>query len=118
MADKPLNTKYEFVFEDGTTVEMTLAFYWLYQLRSKKKGAYERYCATMNRMGEKNYVYDELDTITILYAAYLCANLNDIDNTMTEEEFMMKCGQDRDAVGTAFTALTSAKKAKASVTHS
>lgn len=116
--DKPMNTKYVFEFQDGSTCEMTLAFYALYMLRSKKKSAYERYIATMNRMGEKNYVYEELDTITVLYAAYLCANLADIDNAMTEEEFMEKCGYDRESVSAAFTALTTAKKAKASVNHS
>lgn len=111
MTDKPLNTKYIYEFEDGTTAEMTLAFYALYQLRGKNKGLYERYNAAMNRMGnQKNGGYDELDTITILYTAYLCANLNDIDSAMTEEEFLMKCGSDRISVARAVQHLTQPKK--------
>ena len=116
--DKPMNTKYVYEFQDGSTAEMTLAFYALYMLRGKNKEIYKRYNTTMNAMAEKNYVYDELDTILILYTAYLCANLNDFDNVMTEEEFMMKCGCDRESIGKAMTELTTAKKTKASVTHS
>lgn len=116
--DKPLNTKYVYEFQDGTSCEMTLAFYALYMLRSKNKDIYKRYNATMNAMAEKNYIYDELDVITILYTAYLCAKLNDFDNVMSEEEFLMKCGNDRDSIGKAMTELTTAKKTKASANHS
>jgi hypothetical protein len=111
MMDKPLNTKYVFEFQDGATAEMTLAFYALYMLRGKNKSLYERYNAAMNRMGDsKKGGYDELDTLTILYTAYLCAHIDRLDNVMTEEEFLMKCGNDRVAVGKALTDLTTAKK--------
>lgn len=107
---KMMNTKYIFEFEDGTTAEMSLAFYLLYLLRAKNKGLYERYNAAMNRMGQKNGGYDELDSLTILYTAYLCANMDDPDKAMSEEEFMMMCGSDRMAIGQAMQALTSPKK--------
>lgn len=109
--DKPLNTKYVYEFQDGTTAEMTLAFYALYMLRGKNRTLYERYNAAMNRMGDqKKGGYDELDTLTILYTAYLCANMDDLNNVISEEEFLMKCGNDRVAVGKAMQALTTAKK--------
>jgi hypothetical protein len=116
--NKPMNTKYVFEFEDGTTAEMTLAFYALYMLKSKNKSLYERYNQTMSRMGnQKPNEYDELDAITILYAAYVCANL-DAENIMSEEEFMYQCGSDRMAVANAVRALTQPKKTKASATRS
>ncbi len=109
--EKPLNTKYVYEFQDGTSAEMTLAFYALYLLRGKNRSVYERYNAAMNRMGDqKKGGYDELDTITILYTAYLCANMDDLEHAMSEEEFLMKCGNDRVAVGKAMNALTTAKK--------
>ena len=117
--DKPLNTKYVYEFQDGSTCEMTLAFYALYMLRGKNKALYERYNAAMNRMGDqKKNGYDELDSLVILYSAYLCANLDNLDSVMTEEEFLMKCGNDRLAVGKAMQSLTTAKKQSASVNHS
>ncbi|EGC8431284.1 hypothetical protein H9185_001163 [Listeria monocytogenes] len=109
--DKPLNTKYTYEFQDGTTAEMTLAFYALYMLRGKNKSLYERYNAAMNRMSDqKKGGYDELDTLTILYTAYLCANMEDLEHVMSEEEFLMKCGNDRVSVGRAMQSLTTAKK--------
>lgn len=117
--EKPLNTKYTFEFQDGTTAEMTLAFYALYMLRAKNRSLYERYNAAMNRMGDqKKGGYDELDTIVVLYTAYLCANLNNLEAAMSEEEFLMKCGSDRVSVGRAVRMLTQPKKTQASGNHS
>lgn len=108
--EKPLNTKYLYTFEDGTTAEMTLTFYALYMLKGKNRDLYEKYNQAINRMGDqKNHGYDELDTIEILYAAYVCANLADYENVMSMEEFMQKCGSDRIAVARAVKALTSPK---------
>lgn len=108
--EKKLNTKYTFEFQDGTTAEMTLAFYALYLLRGKNKSLYERYNAAMNRMSDKKNGYDELDSLIILYAAYCCANLDNISELIPEEEFIYKCGNDRIAVGKAMQELTTAKK--------
>lgn len=112
---KKLNTTYEFTLEDGEVVKMSLTFYALYQLRGKNKSLYERYnrCLANTSKG----VLDELDTITVLYAAYVCANL-DAENLMSEEEFIMRCGSDRNAVGTAIGALINPKKATASASRS
>lgn len=99
------NTYYEFPFEDGESVKMTLAFYFLYQLKNVNKGVYDRYNQIMTKG-----IKEEIEMITVLYAAYLCANIADIHNCMSEEEFMIKCGSDRMAVRTAFEKLTRAKK--------
>lgn len=87
------NTLYEFKFEDGDTVQMTLAFYALYQLKAKNKGVYEEYNKIMTKGAT-----EELDMITVLYAAYLCANIDDIPSCMKFDEFLMKCGSDRYAI--------------------
>lgn len=107
--DKPMNTKYVYTFEDGTTTEMTLAFYVLYMLKSKNRTLYDRHNKIMARMGNrKNDEYDEIDSVLILYTAYVCAHLND-ESIMTEEEFLIKCGSDRKAVGAAVKALLQPK---------
>lgn len=103
--DKKLNTTIDFKFCDGSTAKMTLAFYALYQLKSKNLGLYNRYNKAMNNSASGNY--DELDMMTILYAAYMCANMN--EEVMSEEEFMMLCGSDRLAVAHAVKALTQPK---------
>lgn len=102
-----LNTNYMFEFEDGTTAALTLTFYKLYQLKTKNKALYDRYNTIMGNSGKGKY--DELETLEILYIAYLCANLDE-ENVMTNEEFMIKCGCDRFAVADAFKALTQPKK--------
>jgi hypothetical protein len=106
METPKLNTNYTFEFEDGTTAEMTLTFYALYQLKSRDKGLYERYNKAMNTIGTGKG--DELDSLTLLYVAYVCANFK-AENLMTEEEFIIKCGCDRAAIGKAAKALTSPK---------
>lgn len=103
--DKKMNTTTTFYFEDGTSCEMTLYFYALYQLRSKNKALYDKYNRIMSNLSKGNY--EELDQLFILYIAYICANPAD---PMTEEEFVFKCGCNRQAVGNAFRALTMPKK--------
>jgi hypothetical protein len=109
--EKNLNTTIEFEFCDGTTAKMTLFFYALYQLKNKNKALYDRYNKVMTNQAKG--IYDELEMITLLYVAYVCANLDE-ENLMSEEEFIMKCGADRKAVAEAAQELTSPKKAKAS----
>jgi hypothetical protein len=107
-----LATEYTFEFYDGSTCQMTLAFIRLKRLASKNKKVYERCQQVMSQGGK-----DEFDTLSVLYAAYLCANI-DSDNVMTEDEFIEKCGCDREALADALTAMTQPKKAKASADHS
>jgi hypothetical protein len=99
------NTFYEFEFEDGDKCNLTLAFYALYQLKAKNKSVYERYNKVMTKGAE-----EELDMLIVLYAAYLCANISDIENCMSETEFMIKCGSDRMALKNAMEVLIKPKK--------
>lgn len=98
------NTYYEFKFEDGDSVQMTLAFYALYQLKAKNKAIYEEYNKIMTKGAT-----EELDMIVVLYAAYLCANVDDVSGCMKLDEFMMKCGSDRFAIKEAMEALVKPK---------
>ena len=110
MENKKLNTTYDFELCDGTTVKLTLAFYYLYQLRSKNKGLYDRYNKIMQSAGGS---FDILDMVTICYVAYLCANI-DKEDALSEEEFYMLCGDDIKAVSDAVSYLVNPKKRTAS----
>lgn len=105
--NKPMNTTIDFEFYDGSKVTMTLTFYKLYQLKSKNQVLYNKYNRIMTAMSKETG--DELDTISLLYVAYVCANM-DSEDLLTEEEFIEKCGFDRIAVGNAVRALTQPKK--------
>lgn len=106
---KKLNTEITFEFDDGTNTTMTLCFYKLHLLRKDErfKGLWERY----NKAQQKADKADELDLVTIAYTAYVCAHINDIE-LMSEEEFMIKLGSDRDALGDAIIKMIAPKKAQ------
>ena len=107
-----LTGKYTFEFYDGTTCDMSLAFIQLKRLSSKNKTLYSR-CQKILAHGAE----DELDTLTVLYAAYVCAHLDE-ESLMSEDVFIEKCGYDRKAIMKALTELTTAKKQKASESRS
>ncbi len=69
----------------------------------------------MTRLSKNTF--DELDSLFILYVAYRCANIEEAD-PMTEEQFIMKCGCDRNRMGKAIRDLTQPKKPQASGNHS
>ena len=112
MEKTALTGRYEFEFYDGKTCEMTLAFILLKKLSCKNKELYKR-CQKVMTNGPE----DELDMIAVLYAAYVCANMNG-ENLLTEDEFTEKCGCDRFALRDAFDAMTNPKKRKASADRS
>lgn len=105
------STVYKFPLADGSTADMTLSFYGLYKLRAFNKNLYERYNKLM--IGSAKGNFDELDSIAILYVAYVCANM-DKGDLMSEEDFIILCGSDRGALGNAFESLISPKKEQAS----
>lgn len=107
MEKKQLNTTYDFQLCDGSTVKLTLNFYYLYQLRSNHKGLYERYNTIMQNTNKNNL--DILDMVTICYVGYVCANQNE-ENVLSEEEFYMLCGNDLNEVGNAVNHLINPKK--------
>lgn len=98
-----INTTIDFEFADGEKAKMTLAFYALYQIKSTNRGLYDRYNKIMTKGAS-----DELEMITVLYTAYICANSG--GEVMSEEEFMIKCGSDRMAVKSAMEQLITPKK--------
>lgn len=108
MENRVINTNYDYTLADGSTVPMTLTFYALYQLKGKNELLYKRYNKVLSEQAQKNYIYDELDNMTVLYTAYCCANINN-ENLMTEEEFLEACGSNRQKVGEAIKALLAPK---------
>ena len=105
MDKKIPNTIYDFELDDGRVVKMTLRFYALYLLKSKNKQAYERYNKIMIKGPQ-----EELENVTILYTAYLCANLENIDECMTEMEFLQNMPDDREYINEILSGLINPKK--------
>lgn len=103
-----ISSKYTYEFEDGSTCQMSLTFVALKKLSSVDRNLYLRQQKVMTKGNET-----EFDTLTVLYAAYRCANLESAD-IMTEETFIEKCGSDRFSMNEALQALTNPKKRKAS----
>ena len=112
MDKNALCTGYEFEFQDGEKCQMSLSFIRLKKLGSKRKELSDRYNNVMIK-GTKS----ELDLLTVLYTAYVCANM-DSEELLSEDEFLEKCGDDHVIIFEAFDALTNPKKRKASGDHS
>ncbi len=70
---------------NGEIIQLTLTFARLYKLRQRRKKEYEKYSEIA-----VEGIKDELDVVTYLYTAYLCANIDNLDKCMTEEEFLYK----------------------------
>ena len=99
------STIHEFELADGRKVKMTLRFYSLYLLKSKNKQAYEKYNKIMIKGPQ-----EEIENVTILYTAYLCANLENIEECMSEMDFLMNMPDDREYVNNVLSALINPKK--------
>lgn len=69
--------------KDDSKVQLTLSFGRLYQLRQKAPDAYEKY----NQIAIDG-MKDEFQFITYLYTAYLCANIENMKQCMSEEQFI------------------------------
>lgn len=70
---------------DGQDVEMELTLESLYKLKQVREEEYLR----INKILLEG-ITDIFEQITILYVAYLCANIDSIDNCMNYEEFEKK----------------------------
>ena len=103
-----LATTVEHEFFDGSTVKCTLAMYRLKQLASKNKKLYD---TAMKVLGKGTD--DVFESIRVIYAAYICANM-DSEELMTEDEFVMMCGSDYTGINMTVSALINPKKRKAS----
>lgn len=115
MAKKFKNTYINIDLETGETVKATLAYIHLLRLKSEDKEAYDRYNKIMTKGPQ-----DELDSVYIIYVAYLCALIAEggFDEAMTEEEFLSVMSPDREYAGELFTQLINPKKATASADRS
>lgn len=115
MAKKFKNTYIDIELENGETVKATLAYIHLLHLKNHNKAAYDRYNQIMTKGPQ-----DELDSVYILYVAYLCALVADgsFDEAMSEEEFLSVMSPDRDYAGELLTKLINPKKATASADRS
>ena len=86
---RKLNTTTDFELTDGTVVPLTLTFGLLLKLRSKSKEDYARFNRVIME-GPK----DVMDSMAIIYAAYLCAYIDDHNThggALSEEEFLELC---------------------------
>ncbi|RDU22210.1 hypothetical protein [Anaerosacchariphilus polymeriproducens] len=77
------NTVIEFELTDESKVTLSLAFILLLKLKNENKGMYEKFNKII-----MNGPKDLFDNITILYTAYLCANLEHADKCLTEMQFI------------------------------
>lgn len=112
MAEIKLNTTYTLEGNGGEEINLTLAYRYLYQLRSKHKQQYDEYNAIVTK-GAK----DEFDNITILYTAYLChliAENGNTDGCKSFDEFLDVLPYDRLEIAKAVGMLITPKKTMAS----
>ena len=100
----------ELQLQNGEVIQLTLNFRRLLQLKNKRKKLYERYNLIYNKTAKDN----TFDTITILYVAYLCANIDEIDSdkVMSEDEFMEEIPQSFVLINNIVTELTQPKSKK------
>lgn len=106
------NTYVPYTLIDGTTVQLTLAFYLLKLLEGKNPDLTERYYKTASKKEPR-----DSDIVTLLYTAYCCANL-DNPEMYDEETFCILLGSDRLSLRGLMNRLMGAKKKPDSVTRS
>lgn len=77
------NTYQELELENGKTVKLTLNFARLLKVKSEQPKVYENFMKVL-----QNQNFDIVfDSLAVLYAGYLCANMGD-ESVLSEEEFM------------------------------
>lgn len=106
-----INTYTELILLDGTRVKMTLNYARLLKLSQDEsfKDVYMRYSST--RM---DGIQGELDVALQLYTGYLCANVDDLANVMTEDQFYEAMDPNRAVTDLAWRNLLYPKRAAAS----
>lgn len=114
-------TFYDFVLNDDSVVQMTRNFAGLYMLKAYDPDLYEK-SQVFNRKA-KNYVPDDLETASVLYAAYVTATLvnNSVkksngepeDEIMSEVDFLLLIPTDAYKIKNILTKLFGDEKKKA-----
>lgn len=120
MSLKP--TFYDFVLNDDSVVQVTRNYAGLYMLKSYDPALYEK-SQVFNRKASKNYVADDLETASLIYAAYVTACLvnNSIkkangdpeDEIIPEVDFMALMPTEAYKIKNIFTKLFGDEKKKA-----
>lgn len=95
----------DFELNDGEVIKLVVNFSLLYQLRAKKKEIYETYSKTV-LLGTK----DVFEMIQVLYVAYLCANINNVDSCMDFNTFIERMPPDVSEIAKVTTELIQPKK--------
>jgi len=103
------NTIVELEMQDGSTVKLTLAYRFLLQLSTFNRKVYDEYNAVWNKKEGKR---EEIDNVRVLYAAYLCACIQDgtQEAAMSWDEWLDNVTLDREAVGYAMRDLLAPKR--------
>ncbi len=94
----------DFEMQNGT-VECTLNFYRLYQLKTKHEQEYKRYFEIT-----KKGVHSDLDAVEVIYVAYLCANMDKMPDVMSFEEFLQNIKNGRARIWQTLNKLNSDEK--------
>lgn len=107
------NTFLNMKLENGEKIELTLNFARLLQLKNKNKAIYEKYNKILCN-GAKDAIED---TITVIYVAYLCANV-DKEELLGFNEFAGLIPQNFGEINNVCQELISPKKKKDLENHS
>lgn len=107
--NKRLNTTTYLEMQDGTTVKLTLTYRYLLKLSAFNRRAYDDYNAVWNKKEGRR---EEIDNVRVIYAAYLCAALQDgtEDQAMSWDEFVDNMTPDREALSEALVGLLAPKR--------
>ena len=107
--NKANNTVVLLEMADGSSVKLTLAYRYLLQLSTFNRKVYDDYNAVWNKKEGKR---EEVDNVRTLYAAYLCAAIQEgtQDSAMSWDEFLDNMTFDREAVGEALRGLLTPKR--------
>lgn len=107
MEIKPTMTNFQ--LDDGSVIQLTLNLMLLYRLKSLRKDAYERFNNVMVKGPQ-----DVFDNLTVVYTAYLCANIDTIDACTSYADFMQRASGSIQALTMACQDLINPKKKTAS----
>jgi len=100
------NTFIDYTLINGETVKLTMAFALLKELENRKPELVSKY---YKLSAKKDSEFRDLDMVTILYTAYMCANL-DNPEAYDEEVFTILLGSDRMSMRYLANQLMGAKK--------
>lgn len=76
--------KVEMIMDDGQTLQFTLRMADLFKLENARKDIYDQVSKGMNGQN-KDLPHAVVD---VLYGAYLCANIDDLDSCINKDSFI------------------------------